>query len=192
MYTVNVSIEGVAPMMQHRFPVPDIVTMGKGGRKQTGATDYTQEWREYLYVNPDGVIYQPASQVEGSMSIAAGGFKVSGNLLASYRVFFKFAVFVLPEEITHNIKAPESLDTDADKALYLDMRPVVVQRNRVVRIRPTFKVGWKLDFEIQVIVDQIPHDIVNEVLTLAGRTVGIGDYRPRFGRFIVTRFEVVK
>lgn len=27
MYTVNVSVEGVAPLMQHRFPLPDFAGM---------------------------------------------------------------------------------------------------------------------------------------------------------------------
>ena len=101
-------------------------------------------------------------------------------------------MFVSPDAISHNILAPDELDTDADKPLYLDVRPVVVQRARVVRIRPCFGPGWKLDFEITVLDDQVPHNVVNEVLSLAGRTVGIGDFRPRFGRFMVTKFEVVK
>ncbi len=61
-----------------------------------------------------------------------------------------------------------------------------------MRVRPTFKPGWKLDFEITVLDDQILHNVLNEVLSLAGRTVGVGDFRPRFGRFMVTRFEVSK
>jgi hypothetical protein len=31
--------------------------------------------------------------------------------------------------------------------------------------------------------------VLNSILVKAGESVGIGDYRPRFGRFIVTRFE---
>lgn len=81
---------------------------------------------------------------------------------------------------------------DADKALYLDMRPVVVNKARVVRLRPTFKPGWELEFSVEVIDDGISHQILNDVLVLCGKTVGIGDYRPRFGRFMVSRFEVKK
>jgi len=45
---------------------------------------------------------------------------------------------------------------------------------------------------LNVLDDQISVDTVQEVLALAGKTVGIGDYRPRFGRFRVSQFEVVK
>lgn len=192
MYTIDVSVEGIAPLMQHRYPLPDFEDLSKGGKKRTGETDYSQEWREYLYVTSDGEIYQPATHFDGAMVKAAAGYKIQGQRGKTYKDLFKGNVFCSPDSILHGTKAPESLDTDGDKRLYLDVRPVVVQRARVVRVRPCFKTGWKLDFEITVLDDQIPANVVNEVLTLAGRTVGIGDFRPRFGRFMVTKFEVKK
>jgi hypothetical protein len=195
MYTCDVKVIGVAPLMQHRFPIPDFGDLHKGGTKHTGAKDYSQEWREYLYLatNGDGrkEIYQPATHFESAMTKAAVSFKISGNKRKTYKDLFKANVFVSPEKILHGVMEPKDLDPDADKQLYLDIRPVVIQRSRIVRMRPTFKSGWKLEFNIEVIDDQVPSDIIQEVLTLAGQTVGIGDYRPRFGRFRVARFEVV-
>lgn len=192
MYTVNVKVEGIAPLMQHRYPLPDFENMSKGGKRATGEKDYTQEWRQYLYVNGDKEVYQPAVHFDGCLTKASAGFKIQGQRGKTYSQLFKGNVFCSPDEILHGIKEPENLDTDGDKCLYLDIRPVVVQRARVARIRPCFKPGWKLSFEIQVLDDQIPSNVVNEVLQLAGRTVGIGDFRPRFGRFMVTGFEVQK
>lgn len=192
MYTVDVSVEGVAPLLQHKFPLPDYDELTKGGKQSSGEKDYSQEWREALYVNSDGEIFQPAVHFDGCMTKAAVNFKIQGKRGKTYKDLFKGNVFCSPDEILHGIKAPDVLDTDGDKPLYLDLRPVVVQRARVTRIRPAFRPGWKLDFEIEVLDDQIPHNVVLEVLTLAGRTVGIGDFRPRFGRFIVTKFEVRK
>lgn len=60
MYSVDVTIKGDAPLLQHRFPVPDLASMTKGGTKHTGAKDYTEEWREHLYV-AKGQVYQPAT-----------------------------------------------------------------------------------------------------------------------------------
>jgi hypothetical protein len=190
MYEVEARIVGTAPLMQHRYPMPDLATLAKGGKKRTGAVDYTQEWREYLYATKDGAIYQPAVHIEGSLTKAAVNFKVTGKRGKSYADLFKAALFVSPDEIPHGVQVPEELDADADKPLYLDMRPVVVQRARVVRIRPCFKPGWELDFTITVIDDELPSEIVQDALTLAGKAVGIGDFRPRFGRFSVARFEV--
>ena len=192
MYTVSVSIKGIAPLMQHRFPMPDFTTMSKGGHKSSGAKDYTQEWREYFYATPEGEIYQPSSHIEGALVKAAVNFKVAGKRGKSYKDLIVANVIVDPERIPHNYKVPEELDTDADKPLYLDARPVIVQRARVVRIRPCFKAGWELAFEIQCIDDEIQPDLLQDVLTLAGKTVGIGDYRPKFGRFSVIKFMVHK
>ena len=191
MYAVEVTVRGIAPLMQHRFPMPDFGDLSKGGKKSTGATDYSQEWRNYLYTS-DEMVVQPSSHFEGAMVKAAVGFKITGKRGKTYKDLFSANVFVDPVEIPHNISVPDELDCDADKQLYIDMRPVIVNRARVVRLRPTFKPGWELSFTINVIDDELPLEILSDVLTLAGKTVGIGDYRPKFGRFMVTRFELVK
>lgn len=192
MYSISVSVEGISPLLQHKYPLPDFDSMSKGGTVKTGEKDYTKEWREYLYTDADGQIYQPSTHFDAAMVKAAGSFKVQGGRGKSYKALFQGNVFCSPDEIYHGIQIPDELDNDADKQLYLDVRPVVIQRARVARIRPAFKSGWKLDFEISVIDDQIPHNVVSEVLIMAGRTCGIGDFRPKFGRFMVTQFEVMK
>lgn len=195
MYQINVEVTGVAPLMQHRFPMPDLGELSKGGKKSTGAKDYTEEWRDYFYANSEGEIFQPSVHFESAMVKAATNFKVTGKRGKSYKELFLGNIFVEPLEILHGMKKPvdgEALTTDGDKPLYLDVRPVVVNRARVVRIRPTFKPGWKLQFTINVLDDQISPEIISDVLTLAGKTSGIGELRPRFGRFMVTRFALSK
>lgn len=192
MYQVDCSIKGIAPLMQHRFPMPDLSTMSKGGHRSTGGKDYTQEWREYFYATDDGDIYQPSSHIEGALVKAAVNFKVAGKRGKTYKDLIVANVVIDPERIPHNMKVPEELDADGDQPLYLDVRPVIVQRARVVRIRPTFAPGWSLQFVAQVFDDEIQPDLLQDILTLAGKSVGIGDYRPKFGRFNVVEFKVQK
>ena len=192
MYQVDCSIKGIAPLMQHRFPMPDLSTMSKGGHRSTGGKDYTQEWRDYFYATDDGDIYQPSSHIEGALVKAAVNFKVAGKRGKTYKDLIVANVVIDPERIPHNMKVPEELDTDGDQPLYLDIRPVIVQRARVVRIRPTFAPGWELRFCAQVFDDEIQPDLLQDILTLAGKSVGIGDYRPKFGRFNVVEFKVQK
>jgi hypothetical protein len=191
MYTVEVTIRGIAPLMQHRYPLPDLSQLSKGGKKSTGAKDYSDEWRSYLYT-ANGQVVQPSCHIEGALVKAAAGFKITGKRGKSYKDLFSANVIIDPVEIPHGIPAPDELDCDADKPLYIDMRPVIVNRARVVRLRPTLKPGWQLSFTINVTDDELPYEILSDVLTLAGKTVGIGDYRPKFGRFMVTKFELVK
>jgi hypothetical protein len=191
MYQVEVKVEGVSPLLQHRFPIPDYEDMGKGGKKSTGAKDYRDEWKTSLYIT-EKQVYQPASHFELSMTKAAASFKVTGKRGKSYKDLVAANMFIDPEKILFGIAEPIELDTDPDKPLYLDLRPVVIQRARVVRIRPCFKPGWILGFTINVIDDELPSGILQDILVLAGKAVGIGDYRPKFGRFSVTHFEVLK
>lgn len=192
MYTVSVTVKGIAPLMQHRFPMPDLAAMSKGGHKSTGAKDYSQEWREYLYATPEGDLFQPSSHFEGALVKAAVNFKVAGKRGKTYKDFVQGNVVVFPEQIPHGLKAPEELDYDGDKVLYLDQRPVIVNRSRITRIRPCLKTGWELSFDIQVLDDEIHPDLLQDILILAGKTIGIGDYRPKFGRFNVVRYELQK
>jgi hypothetical protein len=172
--------------------MPELENLSKGGTRRSGAQDFSQEWRGYFYATASGEIYQPATHIETAMILAAANYKITGRRGKSYKDLFRAAVFVEPDQILHGVKVPEELDADADKPLYLDLRPVVVNRARVVRIRPAFKAGWQLAFSIQVIDDQIAPELLNDILTLAGRTCGIGDCRPRFGRFLVSQFETVR
>lgn len=193
MYTVNVTIKGVAPLMQHRFPMPDLADMSKGSKKSTGSKDYTQEWHDYLYADGSGQIYQPSSHIEGAITKAAVSFKVAGKRGKSYKDLIAANVVIDPERIPHvGYTVPDELDADADKPLYLDVRPVIIQRARVVRIRPTFKAGWELSFEALVNDDDIHPDTLQDIFVLAGKAVGLGDYRPKFGRFSVVKYEVHK
>ena len=105
MYTVSCKVKGTAPLMQHRFPMPELSDMSKGGKKRTGSVDYTQEWREYLYANGEG-IFQPAAHFEGALIKAATEFKIQGKRGKTYKDLFKSAVFVTPDEILHNMEVP--------------------------------------------------------------------------------------
>lgn len=192
MYTVDVKVKGTAVLLQHRFPMQDYATMGKGGHQQTGAKDYRDEWKLSLYVDKNGDIFHPSTHFEQALVKAAAQFKIQGKRGKTYKDLVSASVFVTPEEIPFGIKNPDELDTDADKPLYLDLRPAVVQRARITRIRPAFKAGWELEFQIEVIDDQMPVEMLHEILNYAGKAIGVGDYRPRFGRFQVVRFEVMK
>jgi hypothetical protein len=71
----------------------------------------------------------------------------------------------------------------------VDVRPVVVQRNRILRARPRFD-QWELKFEIINNDSTIIHqDTLKKILEDAGKYYGLGDFRPEFGLFKVEEFE---
>ena len=64
-------------------------------------------------------------------------------------------------------------------------------KGRIMRYRPMFK-QWMLEFIIEF-DDEIAVDAIKEALEIAGKYVGIGDWRPekkgKFGKFQVTSFQ---
>ena len=80
----------------------------------------------------------------------------------------------------------------SDEWDYLDTRRVTIQRAGVNRTRPAMRVGWKVDLQFQVLTPEyIDPVLFQDVLNTAGRLVGVGDFRPTYGRFNITHFEVL-
>jgi hypothetical protein len=67
---------------------------------------------------------------------------------------------------------------------FVDRRGAVVQRNRVNRERPGLLPGWECEFTANVLTPEyVTPEMLREVLFVAGRFVGLGDFRLDFGRF---------
>jgi archaeosine-15-forming tRNA-guanine transglycosylase len=75
---------------------------------------------------------------------------------------------------------------------YEDKRRVVIQRSAVNRVRPAMKAGWKATFELMVGLPEYIHpNDLRDVITNAGRLVGLGDFRPTYGRFAISQIGVI-
>lgn len=68
------------------------------------------------------------------------------------------------------------------KAGFYDRRMVGNQKARVLRTRPRFN-KWSLPFTLQFDETVFDRVQIERILTTTGRMVGLGDYRPTFGRF---------
>lgn len=62
--------------------------------------------------------------------------------------------------------------------------PVRVQTSRVMRTRPMFR-DWSATVELSFLPTLLNSREVIELLQLAGEQIGLGGWRPRFGRFAV-------
>lgn len=178
MYKVDVTIKGISPLLQHRFLMEET----EETKLVTGEKDYSQDAEKAVYRDSKGNIFQPGTHIEGALIKAGTDFKIKGRGTKTFKELMKSSVFVDPEEI------PLIWEGKRIKDFEIDARPVVVQRNRIVRRRPRFD-KWEMSFKLNVMSDQIPHDLLKEILEHAGMFKGIGDWRPKFGRFEVTKFE---
>lgn len=61
---------------------------------------------------------------------------------------------------------------------------VKVGQSKVMRTRPRFE-GWSATISIKFLPSLLNAREVRDFLVTAGEQIGIGDWRPRFGRFVV-------
>ena len=174
---INVSVKGAAPLLQHRF---ETEKQTDAPVKSSGKRNFDGEALASLYTLKDGTIYQPSTHFEQAIKRSAAKFLIGGRGKKTYKELVQCALIIQPDCIIHKIQKWE-----------IDRRPVIIQRSRVMRERPVFP-EWELDFQIHLLDSQLKLEAVNTILVDAGQYVGIGDYRPKFGRFIVTRFEPVE
>lgn len=142
--------------------------------------DDEEEARMRLYPDDDGGYYHPTQAFIKAMVKAVAGRKF-GKLFATKAI--SGSVF---------IAEPHSLILDAKgkpaTRYAIDRQPAVVGKARILRCRPCWR-EWRMDIALDVDTAIISRQQVAESLSLAGRTIGIGDYRPEkgggFGRFAV-------
>lgn len=176
MIKVNVHIKGVAPLLFNRFPDEDNPS-GKTGQKIAKATKEEQVEKS-LYRLEDGTLYSPSDHIVGAMIKAATNFRLEGKKTMKDSV--KGGVFVSPLKIPHVIQKYET-----------DWRSVVnpSTRGRIMKGRGRME-EWELKFELTCIDPRMSQEDLRGVLEFAGTYVGIGDYRPRYGRFEIKLFKV--
>jgi hypothetical protein len=181
MKSIQVEIRGVAPLLHNKF---DANLHGENKSKAKKKMYIALEEAEKLvYRNREGIIVQPSEHIYASCVKAATSFIFEGK--RSFKDIVKAGVIVEPFDML-------LLDKDGNTRTTwdeIDARGVVIGRARVVKWRPLYHTGWTIKFTMTIIDDDnLSVSTLQEILTKAG-TYGIGDYRPRFGRFQVTHFK---
>ena len=185
---ISFEIKGVSPLLLHNGqlanPLNEIVKEIKKFSKKRSKTeaDYAAlsrlEWLGSLYLK-DGKIVLPGEMVEALLINGAKKKRQGTNA--------KIAIFVEKESLL-KYDGP----TDIEE-LYLDenfrlVAGVKVSRARIMRTRPMFK-EWGANIIVTYDNEVVDKQNVVEYMVIAGKQVGLGDWRPKFGRFEVISFE---
>jgi hypothetical protein len=84
-----------------------------------------------------------------------------------------------------------SFDGPRDKAKlyssgkFILRKGVAVQKSRIIRVRPMAPTGWSLEFTLEYDSGVVDEKTIIDACQAAGSLVGLGDWRPKFGRFMV-------
>lgn len=182
-YRVTLTLQGTSTMLFHRWNCEAVDAKAKAAKGS--AAKKTDDVESYVYRNDEGELCIPGEYVRQSIAGPAGAAKFRQDPRSSRKSaldLYKAGVVSLTELASMGVK-----DWDM-----LDQRRVTVQRAGITRMRPAMLAGWRAEFDLQVLLPEyIPPMDLLDVITRAGQLVGIGDFRPTYGRFAVVRFEIV-
>lgn len=178
-YIASVTVEGVAPILFHRWNVEAVETKAKAAKGS--AAKKSDDIESYLYRTDAGEIALPGEYLRQSIIMAAKFQQDPRSPRKSAMDLFKAAVISLTPLASLGATEPD----------FLDRRRVMVQRNGITRTRPAMKEGWRAEVDLMVnLPEYVPPVLLRQVLDNAGRLIGVGDFRPTYGRFAVANWAI--
>lgn len=178
-YVARVGVRGQADLLFHRWNCEAVDAKSKAAKNSKAKK--TDDIETYVWRDAGGFLGLPGEYLRQSVIMAAKYKQDPRSPRKSAMDLFKAGVVSLTPLASLGTKEWD----------YLDTRRVTVQRNGINRVRPAMHVGWTAEFELQVLTPEyISRELLLDVLTTAGRLVGVGDFRPTYGRFGVSKFEI--
>lgn len=191
MKDIKIKITGIRPLVLHNGLMADptnpytiaIKKITSKGSKKLTEHDYAErdrlEWEAGLYWSEEiGGIAIPSDNLERCIQEGAKKNRLGKDFAA--------AVFVQESEVdvVHRLsgKTKERIYSEPGYTL---RKGVKVQLSRIIRIRPLIPTGWHMAFTVEFDESIVNKQAVVTALTEAGSLVGLGDWRPKFGRFTV-------
>lgn len=186
MKSVTYTIRGITPLLMHSErlanPFDDLTKELKAltGKRKKTEDDLLEiarvEWTGGLYANDETGIHLPGYNV---FSALIGGGKVHKLGTAIRR-----SALVQEDSIPLVYEGPKKPSQLFQNKRFVDMRSVKVGTAKVMRCRPIFR-NWEATFTVLFEETGIQRSELDRCLQCSGQMVGVGDYRPRFGRFEV-------
>lgn len=178
-YAVSVTISGSAALLFHRWNCDAVEAKSKAAKGS--AAKKSDDIESYVYRDDAGMICIPGEYLRQAIIMAAKFRQDPRSPRKSAMDLFKAAIVPLTDLASLGV---EEWD-------YEDRRRVTVQRNGITRIRPAMKPGWCATVDLMVnIPEYVDPILLRQVIDDAGRLIGIGDFRPTFGRFTVSNWAV--
>lgn len=178
-YAVSVTVEGSSDILFHRWNCEAVDAKAKAAKNSRAKKEDNIE--SYVWRNQNNELCIPGEYFRQAIIHAAKFRQDPRSPRKSAMDLFKAGIVSLTP-----LASLGTVDWS-----YLDTRRVMIQRAGINRTRPAMQQGWTTDLTFQILTPEyIEPSIFHEVLSTAGRLVGVGDFRPTFGRFFIKQFEV--
>lgn len=186
MKSATYKIQGSTPIMMHSEQLANpFASLTREIKAITGKRKKTEddlleisrlEWLGGLYYDNDAGVHIPGYNILACI--------ISGGKLHKLGSAIRRAVVVQEDMVPLKYDGPKDPDKLFADKRFVDIRSVKVGTSKVVRCRPIFK-SWAVEFSVLYDEASIQKNELDMCLRSAGAMVGLGDYRPRFGRFEV-------
>lgn len=185
-------IKGTRPLLMHSAALADplneharSIKAIKKNRKRTEADEEAaaiEEWLGGLYFDEKLGPYVPGINIEAMIKESARKWRKGKDI--------ERGVMVLTEMVPLDYRGPRALAQLQADARFRDARSARMPStgSRVMRVRPRFE-SWALSFTVDFEPKLIERRDLVDIMHRAGEEIGLGDWRPRYGVFVVTRID---
>lgn len=185
---MKVKWTGLRPMLMHNAQLSDplnpiVRKIKEHTAKKTKKTDYDLEEIDRLsyigglYLSENGKPCIPSDNIERCIQLGAQKKRMGKDVAA--------AVLCTEPEYELEYDGPKDPEKMYKQERFVSRKSVAVSKARVMRVRPMIPTGWVLNFELEYDEEVINARAIVDAMTDAGSLVGLGDWRPKFGRFTV-------
>lgn len=184
---VMLRLTGVEPLLMHSDRLSDpldpsaIALREVTSKRKKTDDDHREmarlEWRGSLYWSERSGTFIPGRNIEKCL--------IEGARISRLGRQVERGLFVLTNEARLQYDGPQDPDALWLDERFRDRRSVGVTRSRVMRTRPIFP-EWSLEVEAELDTSVLGLEELRRIASEAGRQVGLGDFRPRYGRFTAT------
>jgi hypothetical protein len=187
--TLPVKWTGIRPLIMHnglmadwKHPLvqqlKDIVS--KGSRKLTEA-DFEKrerlEWDAGLYWDDQDGLFIPGDNIERCIQKGAEKSRIGKDIAA--------CVFCAQPIVPLEYDGPKDRNKMYADSRFVLRKGIVIKKSRIIRVRPMIPTGWSLTFELEFDSTIVNPKALMRAMVDAGTIIGLGDWRPKFGRFLV-------
>lgn len=177
-----VTIKGITPLLMNK---PEQYGFDVQFIERKATSDWEKDALKKLYMDSENRLYQPATHIERALIEAGKKIKVKGQGKSTYSKLFGSMLSVVEFELLHKI---------TDYEIFKNLAVIPATKGRVMRYRPMLK-NWEIDFTLEF-EEELDANSIKEALEIAGKYVGIGDWRPekkgKFGKFQVVSYKEVR
>jgi hypothetical protein len=183
MKTVTFELTGVAPLLMHNGHLVDPTnSYAKQLKELTGKRKKTEadllimseiEFKGGLYLDENLQVVVPGEVVEATI--------INGAKKSKEGTTAKMAMFV-SGQYPLEYDGPKDVQQLWEDKRFVFVKPVKIGMSKIMRTRPIFK-NWKVTIDVQYNEDLANLNQVKRWVKDAGEQVGLGDWRPKNGRF---------